>query len=137
MALALRPGMDRLPTDDMYTNLLGASRRGTPRLEVEAVISGHLAQGNLRVILRDLSFGGFSVESPLGFSPGTCHEFRFITGEGLLVTVLAEAVYSREVGMRDGMAYWLSGFKYILETEQAERAVEILIDAAISPLSFH
>jgi len=115
---------------------LAASRREAPRLEVEAVINGRLARGNLRLILHDLGFGGFAVESPIGFAPGTYHEFRFVTAQGMVVGILAETVYSRDVGMRDGMEHRLSGFKYVLETDEAMRAVEILIDAAMSPLSF-
>lgn len=125
------------PSDEFRLKMFAQSRRVTPRVEVEAVINGRLAQGNLRLNLHDLGFGGFSVESPLGFSPGTCHEFRFITGDGVMLSLMAEAVYSRAVGMRDGLDHWHSGFKYVLHDEEAERAVELLMDAAISPLIFH
>jgi hypothetical protein len=128
--------MSSVPFDDSRGSSRHASRRGAPRLEVEAVINGRLARGNLRLGLHDLGFGGFAVESPLAFSPSSLHEFRFVTAQGIVVSMLAETVYSKPVGMRDGMDYWLTGFKYVLETEDAERAVEVLLDAAMSPLSF-
>ena len=34
------------------------SRRSGPRLEVEAVLNGRLAKGNLRMVVHDLGFGG-------------------------------------------------------------------------------
>jgi len=112
------------------------SRRAAPRLEVEAVLNGRLAKGNLRMVLHDLGFGGFAVESPIAFAVGTRHEFRFVGPEEMAVSVRAETVYSRAVGQRDGMDHVLTGFKYVLETEDAERAVEILLDLALSPISF-
>jgi hypothetical protein len=112
------------------------SRRETPRLEVEAVLNGRLAKGNLRLILHDLGFGGFAVESPLAFAIGSIHEFRFFTTDAIVVSLRAEAVYSRSVGLRDGMDHFLSGFKYALGSDEAERAVEVLLDVAMGPLSF-
>jgi len=108
----------------------------TPRLEVEAIINGRLISGNLRLAVHDLGFGGFSVESPIGFTVGTAHEFRFVMADGTAVAIMAEAVYSRPSGMRDGMDHLLTGFKYVLGNDQADRAVELLLDAAIAPLSF-
>jgi hypothetical protein len=112
------------------------SRRETPRLEVEAVLNGRLAKGNLRLILHDLGFGGFAVESPLAFAVGSIHEFRFFTADAIVVSLRAEAVYSRSIGLRDGMDHFLSGFKYALGSDDAERAVEILLDVAMGPLRF-
>jgi hypothetical protein len=103
---------------------------------VEAVLNGRLAKGNLRMVVHDLGFGGFAVESPIAFAVGSRHEFRFVGPEDMVVGIRAETVYSRAVGLRDGMDHVLSGFKYVLETEDAERAVEILLDLAMSPISF-
>jgi hypothetical protein len=112
------------------------SRRMAPRLEVEAILNGRLAKGNLRMSVHDLGFGGFAVESPIAFAVGSRHEFRFVGPDEIAVSIRAETVYSRAVGLRDGMDHVLTGFKYILETEDAERAVEILLDLAMSPISF-
>jgi hypothetical protein len=130
-------GMSPLPAwTDPSLPRRSQSRRATPRLEVEAVLNGRLAKGNLRMTLHDLGFGGFAVESPLAFAVGTQHDFRFIGPEEMAVAVRAETVYSRAVGLRDGMDYVLTGFKYVLDTEEAERAVDALLDLAMSPLAF-
>ncbi len=100
------------------------------------MLNGRLAKGNLRMIVHDLGFGGFAVESPIAFAVGSRHEFRFVGPEDMVVGIRAETVYSRPVGLRDGMDHVLAGFKYVLESEEAERAVEILLDLAMSPISF-
>jgi hypothetical protein len=112
------------------------SRRETPRLEVEAILDSALVRGNLRLTLHDLGFGGFAVEGPIAFTPASRHAFRFVTATGAAVNLTAETIYCRESGIRDGMECLLSGFKYVLDSDEARRAVEVLLDAAIAPLSF-
>lgn len=111
-------------------------QRTSPRVAVEALINGAIAQGNLKIILRDLGLGGFSVECPFSCTLGSRHEFRFVTDGGLAMRVLAEAVYSRPLGPRDGMQHHIAGFKFVHGTPGAERAVDLLLDAATAPLSF-
>ena len=112
------------------------SRREGPRLEVEAVLTGRLVRGNLQLGLHDLGFGGFAIESPFSFITDSRHAFRFTTVGGLSTVLTAETVYSHPIGTRDGMDFYLSGFKYILDSEEASLAVQLLISAATSPLSF-
>jgi hypothetical protein len=112
----------------------GFSRRESPRIEVEAVLDGKLARGNLRLSLVDLSFGGFSVESVLAFPPSTRHMFRFTTASGVAVNVRADAVYSRPSGMHDGADQFVAGFKYVVASQDDERGVDILLSAASSQL---
>jgi hypothetical protein len=100
------------------------------------VLSGRLSSGSLRLNLVDLGFGGFAVESPIAFAPGTQHLFRFSTNKDVTVTLRADAVYSRPSGTHDGMDHYVAGFKYVVERSEDERAVDILIDAANSPLTF-
>jgi hypothetical protein len=76
------------------------------------------------------------VESPIGFSAGSRHDFRFVTVAGLAVRVQADLVYCRPSGPHDGMEHYVSGFKYAVADDREQRAINILIDAAISPLSF-
>jgi hypothetical protein len=103
---------------------------------VEALLSGRLSSGNLRLSLVDLGFGGFAVESPIAFTPGTQHMFRFLTNSEVTVTLRADAVYARPSGTHDGMDHFVAGFKYVVVRPEDERAVDILIDAANSPLTF-
>lgn len=124
-----------LPSGDWKPYSPGASRRDSPRLEVEAVLDGSLTRGNIRLNLVDLGFGGFAVESPIGFSPGAPHSFRFTTLGGVVVSVKAATVYARPSGVHDGMEHFVAGFKYVISSPEDERSIDILIDAANSPLT--
>jgi hypothetical protein len=133
---ASEDGVMSVPTGDRKPDATGMSRREGPRLEVEAVINGRLSRGNLRLDLIDLGLGGFAVESPIGFSPGSRHAFRFVTMAGLAVRVQADLVYSRPSGSHDGMDHFISGFKYVVADPNEQAAIDLLIEAATSPLSF-
>ena len=86
--------------------------------------------------LHDLGFGGFSVESPLAFTVGSRHDFRFIGPADMVVEISAETVYSRAADPQGGVAHRVSGFKYIVDSDETQRVVDLLIDAALSPISF-
>jgi hypothetical protein len=123
------------PLDDRKPDATGLSRRGGPRLEVEAVINGRLSRGNLRLNLVDLGLGGFAVESPIEFSAGSQHDFRFVTAAGVAVRVQADLVYCRASGSHDGMEHYIAGFKYAVTAASEQSAIDILIEAATSPLT--
>jgi hypothetical protein len=112
------------------------SRRVTPRIEVEALLNGRLAEGSRPMIVRDLGFGGFCLESACAFAVGSCHDFSFAGPGGLALVIRAEAVYSQVVSPSEGTDRVLSGFKYVLGTAEAERVVDVLVAAALSPISF-
>ena len=124
------------PLGDWKPDATGLSRREGPRLEVEAVINGRLSRGNLRLNLVDLGLGGFAVESPIGFSAGSRHDFRFVTTAGLAVRVQADLIYCRSSGSHDGMEHYVSGFKYAVTDASEQSAIDVLIEAATSPLTF-
>lgn len=100
------------------------------------MLNSRLVQGNLYLTLHDLGFGGFAVEGPLTFRAGSRHLFRFTTASGAAISLMAEAVYSREATADGGLDVRVTGFKYVLASADSERAVEALLDAALSPLSF-
>lgn len=95
-----------------------------------------LVEGDLKLSLRDLGFGGFAIESPILFTIRSRHRFRFTTEAGLVVPIEAEVVYTRPIGPRDGMLHHVSGFRFSTEGKEAEQAAQLLIDAAVAPLSF-
>jgi hypothetical protein len=95
-----------------------------------------LVVGELRLTLRDLGFGGFAVECPIVFTIGSRHLFRFTAESHIAVQVHAEAIYSRPVGPRDGMTHHIAGFRFTPEGPETEQAVQVLLDAAVAPLTF-
>jgi len=121
--------------DELNSISAGLSRREGPRLQVETVLNGRLVRGNLQLNLVDLGFGGFAIESPIAFTPGSEHSFRFTTNAGVVVTLRADAVYARRSGSHDGMDHYVAGFKYRSGSPADEQTIDILIDAANSPLT--
>lgn len=114
----------------------GLSRRESPRLEVEALIEGHLVRGHAPLVLVDLGFGGFSVQSPFYFQTHGRHAFRFSTVDGIAVLINADVVYCRESTTEDGRPVYVTGFSFAVQSPKDQHAVNILIDAANSPLTF-
>jgi hypothetical protein len=113
-----------------------SDRRASPRLQVSAYLVGEVPNRSLRITaLRDLAFNGFSVESPMPVTVGSRYEFRFVTDGGLAIRVRAEVVYSRVIS-GDIEGAFAHGFRFLLDTPQAEAAVDLLVEAATSPISF-
>src|SRR5262245_13644309 len=79
---------------DISTTGVAESRRA-PRLELMDRIHGHLTSLDVKVVVREISLGGLSVEAPLQFPTGAVHEFRLTLGDGSKVIVRARVAHSR------------------------------------------
>ena len=109
-----------------------------PRIEVMGQLHGQLVPMNVPLDVRDLSNGGFAVESSVDFPVGAVHRFRFITQNGIEVLIRANARHCRSVESADGSPRFLAGFAFIMDANgETEAAVEILLRAAASALVLH
>ena len=52
------------------------------------------------------------------------------------VRVQADVVYCRASGSHDGMDHYISGFRYAVTDGSTQAAIDLLIEAATSPLTF-
>jgi hypothetical protein len=110
----------------------------SPRIEVMGQLHGQLVPMNVPLDVRDLSNGGFAVESSVDFPVGAVHRFRFITQHGIEVLIRATARHCRSVESADGSPRFLAGFAFIMDPNgETEAAVEILLRAAASALVLH
>jgi hypothetical protein len=101
-------------------------------------LHGQLVPMNVPLDVRDLSNGGFGVESSVDFPVGAVHRFRFITQNGIEVLMRATARHCRPVESADGAPRFLAGFAFIMDPNgETEAAVEILLRAAGSALVLH
>ena len=124
-------------TDDAQLRNHGQSRRTTPRLEVLDQLHGRLVAVDIPIRIRDISTGGFSVESPISFPAGAVHQFRFTTSTGRSLVVPAGAAHCRTAAPRDGMHWYVTGFEFLYDEHgDVARAVDVLMDSATSVLSF-
>jgi len=114
-----------------------SSDRTTPRLEVVGQIHGQSLTFNTPLIVRDLSSGGFSVESAVPFGRGTTHVFRFTTTNGVSVVLRANAMHSRPVAGSSFPERFTTGFQFLTpDDEQTAKNIDTLLDAATSVLQF-
>ena len=108
------------------------------RIEVMGQLHGQLVPMNVPLDVRDLSSGGFAVESSVDFPVGAVHRFRFVTQNGIEVLVRANARHCRSIESSDGAPRFLAGFAFIMDPNgETEAAVEILLRAATSALVLH
>jgi hypothetical protein len=114
------------------------AERRAPRIEVMGQLHGQLVPMNLPLDVRDLSSGGFAVESSVSFPVGAVHRFRFITRTGAEVLVRATARHCRPVDSLDGAPRFLAGFSFILEPSgETEAAIDLMLKAASEAVVLH
>lgn len=113
-------------------------QRRSPRIEVMGQLHGQLVPMNLPLDVKDLSAGGFAVESTVNFPIGAVHRFRFITRTGAQVLVRATARHCRQVETADGTARYIAGFSFILDAGgETEAAIELMLKAAATAVVLH
>lgn len=111
------------------------SRRRFPRIEVLDLIDGHRVPLDVPLSVRDLSQGGFSIESPVPFPPGTYHHFRFTTAKRHEVSLDATVIHCRLASAGpDGQFTYVTGFEFHSD-ESTDESVASLMDTMASVLS--
>jgi hypothetical protein len=110
-------------------------RRTSPRLEVVDQLFGEIVAFAVRLSVRDLGPGGFSIEGPLPFPKGAKYLFRFTTAAGDEVIIDAMSTYSRSTGDTIAPSY-VSGFAFLHRSAETSVKVERLLDAMLAGLEF-
>lgn len=91
-----------------------SERRRHARVPISGQITGQLLASAQDVIVRDLSIGGFLIESREYFREDSIHEFRLTTASGKVETRLtARCVYSHPKRVLSGPASYLTGFEFV------------------------
>jgi hypothetical protein len=103
-----------------------SERRKHPRVPVNGQIQGHVLESAQDVIVRDLSIGGFLIESREAFREDSVHEFRITTANGKVETRLkARSVYSHLRRVIGGPPSYLTGFEFV-EPRGAEAQARVI-----------
>ena len=66
----------------------------------------------MKVMVREISLGGMSVETPEAFEVGSVNTFLLTLGDGAGIDVAGRVVYSR-VAMDADRRYFLSGIQFV------------------------
>jgi hypothetical protein len=105
-------------------------RRKHPRVPVNGQLASQITSASPQeVIVRDLSAGGFLIESKEAFREDSIHEFRLATSNGRLETRLrARSVYSHLRRVVGGPPSYLTGFEFVEPRgqEAQERVIEMI-----------
>jgi hypothetical protein len=102
---------------------------------VLGLIDGLIVPLDVPLVVRDLSLGGFSVQSPSPFMPGARHHFRFTAATREAVVLDGVAVHCHLVKPEaSGQVSYMTGFEF-LSSARTDEAVALLIDTLASVLS--
>lgn len=89
-----------------------SERRRSARVEVLGKIQGQAVSLGLPVVVREISLGGMSVETPWAFPVGSVCDFLLTLGDGSAVDLLGKVVYSRPA-TEDGRTFHVSGIQFV------------------------
>jgi hypothetical protein len=107
-----------------------ADRRRFPRIRLYHDVRGRLAGTTELIRLRDLSSGGFSVESRVPFDTGSVQQFHFNAADGRQITVTAVTRRCLGANPLSPEPRYVAGFSFVSRTA-TDRA---LIDAFVNGL---
>lgn len=113
----------------------GSDRRKAPRVPVGSHVTARVDADAQAVTLRDISLGGFLLESSQPFHADSIHQFRIATAAGWETMVTARSVHSRQAPGNAGL--YLTGFSFVDPVgPEAERRIHQLIDKVSSVVAY-
>lgn len=106
----------------------GSEKRRSSRLDVRDRLKGRLMSlGGAPVVVRDLSLGGFSLESdePL---PSGVHLVRLQEGDRWSVTVMAASRHNGRTVAHNGDTRHIMGFEYEDQNADTQQTIRVLYE---------
>jgi hypothetical protein len=114
-----------------------ASRRRTPRVAAGDQLDVEIVSVLVPANVRDIGFGGFSVETRCSLRIGAIHLFRFQTYRGRTLELRARVVHSCRKSSEPWEELYVSGCEFLYEPSvPTDQFVDELIDSATGVLSF-
>ncbi|MEZ5317909.1 MAG: PilZ domain-containing protein [Vicinamibacterales bacterium] len=101
--------------------------RYTPRLDTLGQLQVRILTQPAPATVREISLGGFSIETTVPFSSGTTHRFRFALDEGPSVVTIAECIHSARASRQSSVALFLSGFEFVPVNETTSESIASLV----------
>ena len=101
--------------------------RRSPRINVRERLRGRLVEPDVPVVVRDISLGGFSVESD-HVLPSGVHIVRLQEDDLWSVTVTAASRHRRTARDADGTVRHVMGFEYEDQSPDTQRTLRVLFE---------
>jgi hypothetical protein len=89
-----------------------ADRRDSPRIAALSAIDGYGVELDAKVVVREISLGGFSIESPVPFVEGSEHTFLFSTPDGRETLAQCQCRHAHMTEVR-GKTVCIAGFQFL------------------------
>ena len=104
-------------------------RRQFPRIRVFEDLQGRVMPLDDAFRVHDISLGGFAVEAPLGFMPGSEHQFEFTMPDGRQEVLWATTVHCMRINRLDDAPVYFAGFAFNRLRKEAQQGIETLVNA--------
>ena len=111
------------PLDD------ASDRRRYPRVRPVQPRHGEALATQPPFVLKDVSLGGFSVEAPLPFEPGSAHPFEFVLPDRRRVELIGTVMHCLRVNVPGGDPVYLVGFAVRRDLEADRQTIATLLDS--------
>ena len=105
--------------------ILHERRRG-PRLEVLGTLHGQMVPLRIAIAVREIGFGGFSIETVFPLPVEAIHDFRFTLRNGSTVTVRGRVAHCREEVRGTGTIY-VAGLQFVDPLPARRRKAHALV----------
>ena len=99
-------------------------RRRAPRVEVLGRVQGHVVALELPVIVREISLGGMSLETPFQFPVGDLQHFVLTLGDGSTLELAGRVAWCRSVGAETEPRAFRTGIQF--EDDAAEEPAAVV-----------
>jgi hypothetical protein len=104
-------------------------RRRSPRVDLLADLQGHLVTLDERVQVKQIGFGGMTLETTAPLSPRIEHDFRLVVG-ARSITVRARVVHSRLLISADSVRH-VAGLEFLDPSPEALAVIgDVLSDSS-------
>jgi len=104
----------------------GSDQRRSPRIDVRHRLHGYFVSLDRTAVVRDISLGGFSVETEAEIPDGV-HIVRLREGDRWSVTVTAASRHHR-TGQIDGGQRHITGFEYEDQNPDTQQTIRVLFE---------
>jgi hypothetical protein len=98
-------------------------QRRHPRIRIGSSLYGYGVEGDVSVTIRDVSQGGFALESPVPFAVGAEQTFLFTSADGQETLVRCQCRHARMTTSAAGAAVCVAGFEFLPQPEENLKVV--------------
>jgi len=94
-------------------------KRRSPRIQMFNRLRGHVASLEMPVVVREISLGGMSLQTPEALEVGSVLEFRLTLGDGSEVPLRGRVLRSARVPVDSDPPSFVSGIQFVRDADES------------------